>query len=310
MTAESPWLDIYVLCHNRPGLARETIRSILAQNERGFRLIISDNSTNEQVAEMVGKHYPELQIIHRGGIPPFEHFNACIREAQAPYFCLFHDDDLMEPDFVKEMRLASTHYPQAVAIGGNAWVIQLSNGVRESGILGMGRFQKIQGPARLFERYFGRHQTGIAPFPSYVYQTQRCQNQSMLTSGGKYADVSWLLSLAAQGLIVWCNTPLMQYHLHGGNDGMAESLRDRLRFLAFMKQHPDWCSPSGFIDYRYFLYQKILAAENNRKVKRPRRINWLETQLQILRQRRKSYRRNWRLLLRKQLIKTLNWKSK
>lgn len=307
LSAENePWLDIFVLCHNRPGLARETIRSILGQNEGGYRLIISDNSTNDQVAEMLWKNFPTLTRVERGGIPPFEHFNACIADAKANYFCLFHDDDLMSPNFIQTLRQAADRYPQAVALGTNAWVVELSNGTRELGLSGFGEHQVIQSPVQLFRRYFGRHQTGIVPFPSYIYQTKHCQTQRMLTHGGKYADVSWLLHLASLGPIVWCHTPSMEYHLHGTNDGQQESIRDRLRFLGYIKQHPEFCGRRGLVDYRYFLYQKCLAAEKKRSRKRPNRIQWIENQLEILRSQRRNDLRDGVAWIRKLVIKTFH----
>ncbi len=304
--SQTPWLDIYLLCHNRPDGAREAMASILAQRGGGFRLIVSDNSTDDTVASMAAREFPLVEIRKRGGLPPFEHFNRCIAEAfdnaeQTPWFCLFHDDDIMTPDFVAGLGAAVQRFPDAAAIGVNAWVVNQSNGSREVGVRGRGDYTVLRTPHDLFQRYFGRHQTGIAPFPGYIYRAAEAGRDRMPLEGGKYSDVTWLLSLAAHGRLVWVNRPLMEYRLHGGNDGLRESLRDRLRFLGVLKHHPEWCGTSGLVDYRYFLYRKCLElAGSNVRVARRRR--WLQRQLARLRRERLLRATDWPSWWRKHLL--------
>lgn len=255
-----PWLDIFVLCHNRPDKAKAAIASIVAQSERGYRLIVSDNSSDGRVAAMMGENFPDLELRQRGCVPALMHFNLCIAEASADWFCLFHDDDLMGTDFVAAMRDAIGRYPEAIAIGGNAWVVDQRSNRRHVGVLGFGDYQRIDGAGALFRRYFGRHQTGFVPFPAYIYRTERAGTERIPADGGKYADVTWLLKLAMRGPIVWCNRPLIYYHLHGDNDGLQESLRDRLRFLGFIKRCPGCAGRAGLTDYRYLLYKNAIAA--------------------------------------------------
>jgi hypothetical protein len=66
--------------------------------------------------------------------------------------------------------------------------------------------------------------------------------------------------LASLGRVVWVNKQLMDYHIHGGNDGLQESRRDRLSFLGLIKRCPSYANPTGLNDYRYFIYKKIVAA--------------------------------------------------
>jgi len=259
MTTSSVWLDIFLLCHNRPEFAKASIQSILDQNTGGFRLTVSDNSSDERVARMVQENFPEVRIKRRSNLPSLVHFNTCIAEAQADYFCLFHDDDLMGKNYVNEMRLAKEQYPDAVAVGANAWVVNVEKNTRALSIRALGSHQVISSAKNLFRYYFGRYQTGIAPFPGYIYRTTVAGNARIPIDGGKYADVSWLLRLASLGFVIWLNKPLMDYHMHGGNDGMQESRRDRLTFLAFIKRNPFCVSATGLSDYRYFIYRKFIA---------------------------------------------------
>ncbi len=304
MNAAAPWLDIFLLCHNRPESAKAAIESILAQGSEGFRLIVSDNSSDTRVAEMVAREFPGTRLVQRGCLPALAHFNACIAEASADYFCLFHDDDLMGPDFVTEMRRASGRYPDAVAFGANAWVVNLESGARKPSFRAFGQYQVIASARDLFRRYFGRHQTGIAPFPGYVYRTTAAAGERIPEAGGKYADVTWLLRLATHGRMVWCNTPLMDYHIHGGNDGLQESRRDRLRFLGFIKHCPACASAAGLSDYRYFLYKKLVGGGHGSPARVARMRRFLRWQ-QVRRRLRLS---ELGALLRKTLLKHLTRK--
>jgi glycosyltransferase involved in cell wall biosynthesis len=252
-----PWLDIFLLCHNRPDGARLAIESILAQSAGGYRLIVSDNSSDDRVAKMVMAEYPDVTLLCRGCIPANTHFNLCISEASADYFCLFHDDDVMGPEFSSEMYKVVLRHPTAIAVGSNAWVIDQTKGTRGLSVLGFGKTQLVPTPEDLFRRYFGRHQTGFPPFPGYIYRTSAAGG-FQIPNGGKYSDVSWLLTLADCAPLAWCHKPLMNYHLHGENDGMQESHRDRLRFFAFIKQHPKYSGRYGLADYRYFIYKKVV----------------------------------------------------
>lgn len=299
MNTGAPWLDIFLLCHNRPESAKAAIESILAQGDEGLRLIVSDNSSDGRVAEMLATGFPDVRIVQRGGLPALAHFNACIAEATADYFCLFHDDDLMGPDFVAEMRRAGLRYPDAVALGANAWVVNLESGARTRSFRAFGQYQVIASARDLFRRYFGRHQTGIAPFPGYVYRTAVAGRERIPEAGGKYADVTWLLRLASLGRVVWCNAPLMDYHLHGGNDGLQESRRDRLRFLGFIKRCPACANAADLGDYRYFLYKKLVSSSDGNPARAARMRRFLRGQ----RARRRLRLGDLGAMLRKTLLK-------
>ena len=256
-------LGIFILCHNRPDYARQVIQSALDQIDRDFRLIISDNSTDDLVEALMHQEFPSLTYIRRRpALSALEHFNRCIEEATDSHVCLFHDDDLLAPDFVKQVKYAIDHYPDAIAIGCNAQIEVLGKVQSQPSFLSLHHHEVITSPGDLSQRYFARYQSGIAPFPGYVYQRQRLGSTRFVPSEGKYSDVTWLLRLAARGHIVWIRQPLMTYRIHGNNDGLQESRRDRLRFLAYLKRHQGSLGAGLLDDYRCsFIYKPIVQKQ-------------------------------------------------
>lgn len=257
-------IDIFLLTHNRPHQAFEAIKSIIAQDDCKYNLVVSDNSDDETLGQIIEVHknlYKQLSnITYRKRTPvvqAFDHFNMCLNETQSDYVCLFHDDDIMLPQFISCVRNAIAKYPNAVAYGANS--LTEINGITGKNFFTSNREYLINNSSReLLARYFARYQLGVAPFPSYVYRKSAIQGIRFDPRWGKYGDVTWLLSVACHGFIVWLNEPLMIYRLHDGNDSLTESRRDRLRFLSFLKRNIDIFSNGLLSDYRFFLYKKNL----------------------------------------------------
>jgi len=264
-------LTVFILCHNRPDFARQAIRSAIHQTCQAFRLVISDNSSNDDVEQMVRSDFPGVHYVRRSPmLPPLEHFNCCIEETLSEYFCLFHDDDMMETGFVEEMQRCMATYPMAIASGCNARIETF--GVLESrtSFRSFRNHEVITTPKDLARRYFSRAQSGIAPFPGYVYNRRLVGDLRLPVHGGKYADVTWLLNLVRQGTVVWINKPLMTYRIHENSDGNVESMRDRLRFLGYIKQYKAELGEGLLSDYRSFIYKKILKSHSGSHTRRHR----------------------------------------
>jgi glycosyltransferase involved in cell wall biosynthesis len=265
-------LTIYILCHNRPDDAKQAIQSVLAQSDAGYKLIVSDNSSNDEVEQMVRREFSAVNYIRRVPmLAPLAHFNRCITEVEGDYFCLFHDDDIMSPDFVSTIRQCVRKFPHAALVGCNAHIERFGQCEARPSFRTFREYEQMTTPRELAMRYFSRAQSGIAPFPGYVYNRRLMAGRLIPAEGGKYADVTWLLMLAHRGAVIWINRPLMTYRLHASNDGNIESRRDRLRFLGYLKQNRATIGTGVLQDYRCsFIYKKIINDHDNRDQRRYR----------------------------------------
>ena len=254
-------LRIVLLTHNRPHQAVEAVQSILSQAHDQFELVISDNSDTDQLLHLLGDHKNFTYIKRPKVLSAIDHGNAALSEilnnTLCSYFTLFHDDDLMLPNYVTQFWKTQTLFPEAVAFGANAII-------ERDGVDGGLSFKAARpyvgpiSPNNLVRRYFSHHQLGIAPLPSYVYKTSALNDLQFDSAGGKYSDVQWLSQWCAQGPVIWITEPVMVYRFHDSNDGNFESRHDRLRFLAYLKSSHDISSPEILSDYRFFLYKKLL----------------------------------------------------
>ena len=252
-------LEIYLFTHNRPVQAMEAIQSILAQTDRRFRLVVSDNSDTDALRDLLGD-CPDLVYIKRAAVlSGIEHGNLGLSEISGEYFTLFHDDDLMLPNYVASFWKAQALFPQAIAFGTNAQV-ELHKVFTGLSFKSACPYVGPISPDSLLRRYFSHHQLGIAPLPSYIYKREALQDLRFDPSGGKYTDVQWLSRWATKGPVMWIAEPMMVYRIHEGNDGNVESRYDRLRFLAFLKGPANVFSPEILSDYRNFLYKKLLPS--------------------------------------------------
>jgi glycosyltransferase involved in cell wall biosynthesis len=254
-------LTIFILCYNRPDLAKYSIESVIAQTCQKFNLVISDHSTNHDVKDMVAKNFPGITYKRRSSaLKHLEHFNLCINEVEDDYYCLFHDDDIMATNFVEEMLHFIEAHPDAAAFACNAYIENRGQIEKRLSFLSHKQSEVFHSPKQLAQRYFSRNQSGIAPNPSYIYNRKIAGKQGFIVDGGKYADVSMLLDVSQKGQILWLNKPLMTYRFHGNNLGSFESRPDRIRFLAYLKKHQNILGHEVLHDYRSsFIYKRVLS---------------------------------------------------
>lgn len=295
-------LTIFVLCYNRPDLARLSIQSIVEQSCQSFQLIISDHSTNNEVELMVKSEFPNVSYVKRSvSLKHLEHFNVCIEEVRTDYYCLFHDDDLMGENFVETMLQFIGDYPTAAAFACNAFIETNGKVEPRLSFVSKKKYELISTPRELAERYFSHNQSGIAPNPSYVYSHRLAGDELFIVNGGKYADVALLLDVLQKGAILWLNKPLMTYRIHGNNVGSIESIPDRLRFLGYLKKHRKAFGKAILQDYRYsFIYKKILNSNRSSSSKRLGVVKNFLSSYQLSRYTRFS---TYKILVKRALLK-------
>lgn len=244
------------MCHNRPKYAEKAIESILNQTEKQFKFIVSDNSSNYELQEILKETFPFVENISWvPGVPAFSHFKNVIAMIDTPYFMLFHDDDLMELDFIETVKAEIVNRAYAAAIATNAWLI---NDVGER--IGESTAFVSSNPSELFQekkqfllRYLANDLGGIAPFCSYVYNTKLTKGLLPDFSRARnYCDTIFLMEVIGRGPIAWINKPLIRTRIHENNLSNNSGVRDYKSFLAIIRKDSDLKNCQRYIDeYRF-----------------------------------------------------------
>lgn len=212
-------LTIVVLTHNRSDLIEETVESILHQSCSDFKFVVSDNSSNDDTKVIFQKSsYSKINYIKRNTVlSPFDHFNTVISEIDTRYFVLFHDDDLMLPDYVETMYNAVNNTSYA-AVGCNAYLYS-ANSAKQKIFMKLNSNVVLNNKNDIIEYYIGNKR--FAPFPSYIYSKKEISNLRFTDKVGKYSDVAWLIDILNIGKIYWLSIPLMKYRIHSNQDSAS-----------------------------------------------------------------------------------------
>lgn len=84
----------------------------LAQTHAHLEIIVADNCSEDHTTELVaGFDDPRIRYVrHATNIGANANFNFCANEARGRYFLLFHDDDLIDEDFVASCLAAAERH--------------------------------------------------------------------------------------------------------------------------------------------------------------------------------------------------------
>lgn len=97
-----------VTTRNRPDYVRKTVESVVKQNYSDIRIIVSENPSDPEVAKSVSAWIEaladprvsyKLQPVDGG---EYGQGRYLVSECREPYFCILHDDDLMDPDYLEQ----------------------------------------------------------------------------------------------------------------------------------------------------------------------------------------------------------------
>lgn len=257
----TPAVQLFILSRDRLDFCRETVASAVAQTYKNCQIIVSDNSEKDDVSEMLAKEFPSVMVIRRKpSLPALSHFNKLIDEAVAPLMVLFHDDDVLESEYVSKMVSLLRKNLNISAIGCNARIIR-GNQLTQQGF--MGDFKGIRILAQkmdLLEPYLSLSLVSPAPFPGYMYRTQAIKGLGLyFNNGGKHSDVSFLVSILSRSPILWTDECLFQYRFHVGNDSNIESIGNRLNWLRHIFSTAGISPKSDVVlDYKFLYWLSYL----------------------------------------------------
>lgn len=99
-----PLVTIAIPTYNRAdGHLLDVVDAALGQTYRKTEVIVGNNASTDATAEVLGSvSDPRLKVInHTRNLGANGNFNSLLEHARGEWFLLFHDDDMIDPDFVE-----------------------------------------------------------------------------------------------------------------------------------------------------------------------------------------------------------------
>ena len=233
-------IQIVILSRDRPEFLKMSIDSVIAQNKSSLdvELIVSDNSESINVANMIKDNYETgifKVITRKPSLSSKDHFDIVISELNEKYAVLFHDDDVMHPDYVNVMCSLLENTNQIVsAVGCNALIFKKYLNKTKGHMHSFRSIKSFDNKRDFLSQYlFGNG--GKAPFPGYLYDTKFLKKISITELPcGKHGDVTLLGSLLEYGRILWIPDTLMYLRVHNSNDNNTYNVANRISLLNYI----------------------------------------------------------------------------
>ena len=271
-----PKVQIFLLCRDRIEFASETINSIINQDYTNYELIVSDNSEKNDVFEFISENYPNIKVVRRN--PPLfwiDHFNAALEESTSDLLVIFHDDDVMEKNYLSKLIEYLNKNPEVSAIAPNALVIKGTKYTKKVFASGLNKLIYHKKPDSIFHHYMNFNKRFHAPFPGYLYKKECIKDlRFLLSEGGRNTDVAFLMKLSKIAPILWVPDTLIKYRNHENayrHDYNFQGKQKLLRFAlrnAYLDKHDD-----DIVNFKLILYLRYLKGSiNNLVFSRKKRV--------------------------------------
>jgi glycosyltransferase involved in cell wall biosynthesis len=211
---------------NRPDLVRETVKSVLNQTFKDIRVIVSENPSDPAISDSVsswiaGLHEARisyyLQPIDGGEYAQGRYLYDQCRE---PYFCMIHDDDLMDPGYLEQALAVLDADPDLAFFSSGQYLIDADGRflpeMTERYALYQARDRFSEG--RMDDTLSPLLKHGLFSISGTVFRTSSIRDHGLVDSdiGGIYPfEFNVFLRIAERGMPAWY-TPrrLIAYRWH------------------------------------------------------------------------------------------------
>ena len=112
MTVTIHDIQIFVTTHNRASLLKETLENLLTQTAGIKHITVLDNESTDHTSKVVHSFAPlGVEYVSTTGF--LGNFNKARTLVNKPYCMLFHDDDLLHPQYLQTVLKLLNIYPSA-----------------------------------------------------------------------------------------------------------------------------------------------------------------------------------------------------
>lgn len=212
-------LDVFVLTYNRSDYLKMQLESLCNQTAQGFTIKILDNASTDNTGDVIKgtqRKYPQRKIIHikhETNIGNPANFKKSQELATNEYTAVFHDDDVIHPEYIeKAMALFKKHND----------VVMISCRPQIFKDFKPDLWKKIKNTYLLFKPTnicLASLLVGMPCFASMIYKTDIYTSVSYHPKQyGKIFDAPFLLDIGLKGASILMQGRYIQYRVHANSD--------------------------------------------------------------------------------------------
>ena len=122
--AEHPFFTVGIPTYNRAHCVGRAISIVLNQSFGDFELIVADNASDDNTAEVVASFDDRRlrYVRHDKNLGPSKNIRFTAAEARGEFYVLYQDDDLLHHGFLERCHDSVRNVPDAVMYASPAWV--------------------------------------------------------------------------------------------------------------------------------------------------------------------------------------------
>ncbi len=213
----SPKVSIIIPAYNRAHLIGLTLESALRQTYRDYEIVVIDDGSTDNTAEVVRSIAPGARYIwqENAGIP--EVLNVCVREARGEYISFLGSDDALAPTALEKEAAVLDANPNVGLVHSAAWLMDDA-----------GRLTQLLKPPFARESYVrgGREEIADLVMSNHIVATtvmvrRRCFDECGFFDSryGLYEDWNMWTRIFKRWDAGYVDHPLAFYRVHRGEAG-------------------------------------------------------------------------------------------
>ncbi len=259
-------IEAFILTYNRKDMLKDSITGLLNQSAGNIKITVMDNGstdgTENLVKEMQKGH--ENLFYHKREVNglQIDNFADAVHIAEKDYLIMFHDDDILHPDYIKYALKAINKYPNTAIISTN--YKEWTHPNNENWAKASARFDYCK-DKQTFANYLYRMQRFA--YPAAIYKTQNLKNCSFdreyYAQFGKMGDKPIVVNAMQEndGAVIFRSKKLLRYRVHPGQDTASAGpyYEEIIAFNRFFKPFMNKTLYSKFM-YNLINYKQLKCA--------------------------------------------------
>lgn len=215
-----PLVTVAIPTRNRSAYLRETLESVLRQDYENLEILVSDNASDDDTAEVVAETGRNARCVrYRRNLLPsplIAHFNQCLAEARGEFFVLLSDDDRISENFVSSLVASLMQNRRAtVAVPSN---ILMDETGRVTRTLPPPRQDLFDGVEFVLDWLWKRCELPVANLVTVMGRTEMMRKlRYQPFPNGLNSDNLLFLQLALMGQVAFCREASFYWRVHDEN---------------------------------------------------------------------------------------------